>query len=238
MTDCYRGGWKYDDFEKTFLTFIREIDLANVIGQLQPDNEQARLKDQIRETEGRLLEARTQRDRAFSLVLGQAPSEFLNQKVREYDLLVTNLETNLEDLKKLQQAIMQQSVSFEDGKEGLGGLVGKLQSTNDEEVFSLRSAVAFHLRGLIEEIHIWPAGSSFYEMTPSIEANLRDMFGDERWEAYKSTHPTKSSDQRCFSVTFKDKTFRFVRPGVGGKFFMMAATKEPIQTKPPFQSPQ
>jgi hypothetical protein len=229
MTGCYKGGWSYEKFEKTFLLFIKEIDLANVIGQLQPDNEQARLKDHIRETEGRLLEARTQRDRAFSLVLGQAPSEFLNQKDREYDLLVTNLETKLEDLKKLQQTIMQQSVSFEDGKEGLAALVEKLQSTNSDEAFSLRSAVAFHLKSIIEEIRIWPAGSSLYEMTPSIEANLRDMFGDERWEAYKLIHPIKSSDQRCFSVTFKDKTFRFVRPGQDGKFFMMAATKEPIQ---------
>ncbi len=161
MTVCFTGGWRYQDFEKDFLTFIKEADLANIIGHIQPGNELTKLKDEIRATEGRLLEARTHRDKAFSLVLEQAPSEFLNQKVREYDLLVTNLETTFSNQNQMLHVVTQQTASFEEGKEGLTELIDKLQSVNSDEVFSLRSAVAFHLKSITDYIGVWSASRSF-----------------------------------------------------------------------------
>ena len=107
LTDCFSGGYKYHEFEKSFLTFIKEAKLAQVVGQLRPDNNQHTLQDEISETEGRLIEAMSRRDKAFELFTGDPASEYLKGKIHELDHNVTELDKTLEEKKQLQIVISQ-----------------------------------------------------------------------------------------------------------------------------------
>jgi DNA invertase Pin-like site-specific DNA recombinase len=199
LTDCFGGGWRYDEFEKTFLTFIREAKLAQVIGQLKPDNEQVKLQAEIGEMEGRLLEAKSRREKAFEMVAENPPSTYLKGKVYELDNTVTELEKALEEKKQLQISIRQSEESFEEGKQEIAELVEKLQSS-DREAFDLRSAISAHLHSIVDRIQIWPGG------TPS--------------------EITTEKNVRFLQVRFKDGSYRYIRPG---KDFVMVASGEPMQ---------
>jgi hypothetical protein len=80
MIECWHRGWKYEALEKSFLTFIREVDIRNVIGQLNLDSADISPKAGIRETQGRLAEAKSRRDRGLALILDGNSSEFLTNK--------------------------------------------------------------------------------------------------------------------------------------------------------------
>jgi hypothetical protein len=223
MTDCFRGGWPYEAFEVSFLTFCREVDLSSIA--LKDDNESTRISDAIRAKEGELVETNSQLEKTYELVTGKSPSKFLQKKFQELEAGVVRLEGELEELKAKQNLMSGSSAAFEEGKLGLSELVRKFQT--GEDVFSLRTSLSFHLRNVIEEVRVF-AGGMASKLPPEAEQMMRDAYA-ERWDGYKSALPPLSPERRFFIVIFKSGSYRLVRPDPddAAVLALMLASDEP-----------
>jgi DNA invertase Pin-like site-specific DNA recombinase len=184
ITNCSHVSWRYDEFETSFLTFIKEIDLAAIV--MKDDNETVRLADAVRAKEGELVEAKAKLEQAFELI-GPNSTDFLKRKINDLDANVGKLESELESMRNNYDAITSRSRTFEEGKSGLSELVRKFQGGN--EAYELRSTLAFHLKSIIETIKLFPDGSDKL-FPPPYETKVR----------------------RHFIVIFKDGNFRLVIP--------------------------
>jgi len=74
---CYRVRWSYNDFERTFLTFMRELDLSAINQDTAAKSQLETLRARQAELQGRLAIAVQQRSRLLSVLLGDEPTDFL-----------------------------------------------------------------------------------------------------------------------------------------------------------------
>jgi hypothetical protein len=63
---CEITRWRYDEFEASFLAFVQELDLAQVIGT-EDSSKRADLENSIAALNGELTETQTLRDKTFEL---------------------------------------------------------------------------------------------------------------------------------------------------------------------------
>jgi hypothetical protein len=102
------------------------------------------------------------------------------------------LEKELEHLKGQQDALKEQSKSFDESKEGVSELVKLFQ--NGDASFTLRTTLSSHLKSLIQHIFLFPGGGAFGEeaLSPS-KRSLTVVFknGAKEWIRTAPDDPTR-----------------------------------------------
>ena len=209
---CYRIGWNYTDFERTFLTFMRELDLSAINQDTATKSQLESYRALRTELEGRIAIATQQRSRLLSVLLGDEPTDFLRAKLREQDQTVAQLESELATVSEGADALRQESEAYRDSADNVSAMIDRLQGSGSDEVYRTRSVIAARLQDLVSEILVWPAG------TPASRASAK-LISDMVAEKYpEGTHdpsrylPTMAKELRAIWVRFKDGSFRFVAP--------------------------
>jgi DNA invertase Pin-like site-specific DNA recombinase len=239
-----RVQWKYDDFETSFFAFIREANLPEVMGAIKPDDDRAKLGDEIKATEGRLIEAERRRDRAFELYTdSDQPTDFMRSQFRESEASVEAFKGELDDLKQRLSSLDREETAFNESREGIMDLVARLQKEDGDELVPMRSAVAQRLSDIVAELLVWPGGIP--KPSAEHEAQFRqsiqkddELSSESRVELREYLAkvmeyigvPEKS--RRTFYVRFRDGTSRFVSPTLKNpaQFRYIGATNEPPLT--------
>ena len=86
-SECVRTRWKYDDFEASFLAFVKQVDLGSIFSAEQSAAKRAAMK--MASFNGQLLILKRKRDRAFDLSLKDDANEvYLRSKLREFGVLI------------------------------------------------------------------------------------------------------------------------------------------------------
>jgi hypothetical protein len=192
FTACSPSYWPIREFERNAITFLRDkIDIAALTGDAVNRQEREEADREVRSTEGRLAETKLQRDRAFDLVTGNEPTDFLRTRLRDLDAEVARLEKQLATLRHALNAMTRETTAFVKGKEEIAQLIDQLQS-GAEDTFALRAALVARIRDLVKKIFVWP---SPVRITIGAAGKI-----------------TTAHAARCFTVVFKNDLSRLVAP--------------------------
>ena len=219
---CHPIPWRYEEFERSFLTFIKELDLASLTGSAETKTDLDQTRDRVRELEGRLATAEHQRDRVFELILGNEATDFLAAKLRQHDQEVSALATEIDDARGRLTQLERQAAAFSAESEKLTAIIDRLQSENSQEMFRARSAVSARLASIIDELLVWPAGAP-----PSLEAcrlaEHHDV-GGQHGESVPERLAAMDKASRAFCVRLRDGSVRLIgpRPDTPGAFRFLA----------------
>jgi DNA invertase Pin-like site-specific DNA recombinase len=153
LSDCRPSSWKYESFERSFLTFVREVDLTAMTGTTG-QHELDQVEVELRATQGKLEAARVQRDRAFQLIV-EGESDYLKGKLRELDQAVSDLERRESELSNKHLQLTAEARSLSRSKAELADLIDRIQGEGDS-VYALRSTLAARLRDMIDVVGMFP----------------------------------------------------------------------------------
>jgi DNA invertase Pin-like site-specific DNA recombinase len=153
LSDCRPSSWKYDSFERSFLTFVREVDLTSMTS-FAGQGELDQTVMELRATQGKLEAAKAQRDRAFQLIV-EGESDYLKGKLRELDVSVSDLEQRESELANKHLQLTAEARSLSRSRAEVADLIDRIQGEGDS-VYTLRSTLAARLRDMIEVVGMFP----------------------------------------------------------------------------------
>jgi DNA invertase Pin-like site-specific DNA recombinase len=206
LGECRPVFWKLTDFELSFLTFVKEIDLGSLTSSVVDQHERQAVDAEIQAKRGRLEETKVQRDRAFQLIV-EGESDYLKQKLRELDALVVELEERLAGLTEKRRQLSTETERFAQSRVEIAGLIEQIHAQTGHQAFVLRSTLASRLRDLVDAVYVFPGH-------PSTDRKRRSS--------------AASHEGRFFNIQFRDATFRTVYPSADDptKFEALAASDE------------
>jgi DNA invertase Pin-like site-specific DNA recombinase len=204
---CRSVTWRYEQFEESALRFLRELDLQSLTGDASSQDERRQAEDELRATDGRLIETVRRRDRAFELLLGDEPTDYLKGRLRGLDVEVAALEKQLVLLRDKLNVITHDSQAFVQGKAEISTMIKQIQSGGDE-TYALRSALSARLRDLVDKIRVWGYGT---------------LANDKGYAA---------PDSRFFEVRFRDGSARLVACGASGDTWTASKAPWPSKDRP------
>jgi DNA invertase Pin-like site-specific DNA recombinase len=147
---CETQGWKYADFEASFLYFVREIDLAGVLQAAADQTEQDAFEQKLVALDEKIREMEAKRDRIFDLLSDpQSTTDYVRRRLAECEAEIAqrgderaHLVEKLADLAQVPEI----------GSAELIDLISDLQKTSSEDAFEKRAIVANRLRTMIRSL--------------------------------------------------------------------------------------
>jgi DNA invertase Pin-like site-specific DNA recombinase len=177
------ASWAYEDLEISFLRYVSELDLGEVMGEAQGGGERRQLEIEVLANEGKLVETQKRRTKVFELLTGDDATSFLKDQFKKLDGEVAELEKKQERLQAKHKSIMNKSETVIQSE--LVSLIARLKSLSGADAFLIRAAIATKLKEIVEEIRV--------------DQGTRKAFGDV-------------PAGRCFTVRFKSGARRVVMP--------------------------
>jgi DNA invertase Pin-like site-specific DNA recombinase len=145
---CSTKGWSYADFEKTFLTFVREVDLRSIMTSAKQIKEGEKMRSA-------LTAAREQKS-ILSVRIDRTYEQISKQPALEDYLLEKMVETK-EEISRLEQRIAEiesqlKGEKFDDAtEEELASLVSEIQAVSSN---ANRFALSAKVRQIVERITV------------------------------------------------------------------------------------
>jgi hypothetical protein len=196
---CERIRWSYKDFEASVLSFVRELDLASIMGD--DDSKLAVLENEIAALTGQLGEVRARMEKTYDLLDAGSATEFVAKKLSELDARRVEVEHAIREKTGALDELRSEQRGFDDVKP----LIEQLRGASDE-VYRTRSIIASRLRSLVETILVAPQGHAPLDQR-AIE--LARQHGDQ---AVVDHLERMTARRRYFIVVFKDGSMRAVYP--------------------------
>lgn len=157
--DCTKM-WRYDFFEKSFCTFINDIDLTDIAGlHASKGLEIQRLKSDILVLEGRWHEAKKQVNKyAEAMDEAETIPILMTEKLVEFEALLQELEEKLKGGKK---QLREAELEFE-GKdasaENMVAILNQMKQLDGESLFDARVQLSNAIRKFIDRVILFPSG--------------------------------------------------------------------------------
>lgn len=155
--DCVMSGlWRYDHFEKAFLSFVEKLDLATIISSEQALNRRTSVVNQLAAVEGKLKVAEHERERTFEtfIKVADSSSDFLAGKLRTYEAVINGLKADLGELTKDLATIDQTALTYYESSDQMAGLIEQVRSSRGPEVYKIRAKIASRLQALIKDVQL------------------------------------------------------------------------------------
>jgi DNA invertase Pin-like site-specific DNA recombinase len=211
---CKIARWRYDHFEASFLAFVRELDLEQVVRGEDEARKRSAMEEKLVALRGELASVGAQMDRTYELlnasgvaatyVAGRLDELAARRVAIESELLARETERTLAG-----SAVSQ----LYESRDQLKALIEQLQGREGDETYRLRSQIASRLSSLVTTILVAPAGHSpatartieylrreHASTSADVVAHLEERARDER------------EGRRYFAVGFIDGTVRAVYP--------------------------
>jgi DNA invertase Pin-like site-specific DNA recombinase len=192
---CRRAGWHLPAFERTFLLFMRELDLTSVMA----DGDASASRDQdIEVARGELVEVERMTKKTLEL-LEHTDSPVVGKRINE-----------LEEKKKAIEARIREMVAARDAATptnlgDLKRLIDEAQRIDGKDTFMLRAAIASRVRSLVDSI-VMSSGSG-----PVPAARIDEVAGDNEMVRLF----LGETSERWFAVRFKSGVTKLVVDGEG-----------------------
>ncbi|MEM9358828.1 MAG: recombinase family protein [Pseudomonadota bacterium] len=153
---CVSTSWRYDAFEASLFSFVREFDLRSVVEDNQRRSEFAILHEEILVQQEKLASKRSERERVFQLLIqaGEAAEDYLGDQLNLISEEITAIEKLVSDLElKKGEADVGRFAQVQTDEQ-----LAALEKLTEEQVFSDRLLVSNKLRELIFEIKVFSDG--------------------------------------------------------------------------------
>jgi DNA invertase Pin-like site-specific DNA recombinase len=202
---CEKTAWRYDAFERSFLAFVKEVDLERLVYREDEARKRSSIDDAIAALRGEQAAIGQQMDRTYEL-LGMAGTAagYVAQKLQTLEDRRSAVEA---ELREREQERARLGLTVSDGKQ-VKALIERLQDRNpSDEAYKLRSTIAARLRSLVTTILIAPLGHA-----PLTERTINFLAGEVGAEPVIDHLRRTSDGRRYFAVGFTDGKTRAVFP--------------------------
>ena len=190
--DCEKTGWRYDDLEASFLTYVQEIDLASLVHSETDTAKRKGLANEIAALNGQLTTIGEENERAYELYIkGGSKSDFVAKKLEEIDQTALQLKGVIQQKEAELVALTADLAKFYESKDQIKALVEQMQNRDGQDAYKMRSLLASRLKSIVQSMSVASVGRSRFGPTP----------GDDSME-----------HRRYFLITFKDGSARAVYP--------------------------
>lgn len=200
-----RKLWRYDAFEQSFLTHIKDIDASVLVGtpdELRQEIEEAR--NRLAAAKGKLIDTRKQ-VAALEKTMDVASSEG-----RELPTFVANKTVELEELAKqltpriemLNMEVKDKEKEYEQSdktKVQFVNLIAQMANLKGQELFDLRLQLSQLIKRTIKRIEVYSKGEIKDEV---YIAGVREKLGEEAAEAIQKGIQQRGKNVLPFYVVF------------------------------------
>jgi DNA invertase Pin-like site-specific DNA recombinase len=208
---CPATRWRYRDFEASFLSFVKELDIDSMINEDSEAQRRRDLEGQIGAIEGELSAVQALMQRTYELLSTGAAIDFVSGELRKLEGRQVELK-GLLDLKTKELELLKGRVlNFYRSKEEVRAFVDRLQARDGEALFRLRAQIAARLKTLVETLVVAPLGHR-----PKTERLIQYLRGEPMGAdvvAYlREQLASRIDDRPYFAVGFRNGTVRAVYP--------------------------
>lgn len=213
---CEKTGWRYDQFEASFLAFVQELDLQSVIHSEAETAKRQQLENEIGALRGELASVEEHRERTFDLFTKAGlASEFVGQKLNELEEKRAGLSDAITQKESNRSSLSADLSRFYESKDQIKELILRLQKHEGDDVYKLRSQISTKLKSIVKYILIGPTGMGrMREETEFVQQPGVPYL--PYLQHYPLSLPAdaaaKALRKRCFFVRFKDETVRVIYP--------------------------
>lgn len=152
---CDARAWQYDRFERTFLSHVRELDIATLFSDSSRGAERDCLRRQLVEIESEKTRLESGINTLLEMAMNSSTArDHVARKVDESaDELKSLRDRQLAIDQRLSQLLAEDQMA--QGENSLQPLIDELQ-TSTEDLQLKRASVAERIRGIVEKIYIHP----------------------------------------------------------------------------------
>ncbi|MBB6466022.1 DNA invertase Pin-like site-specific DNA recombinase [Aminobacter lissarensis] len=209
--DCVATTWRYQDFERSFFLFVKEIDLAEMLAASSRKSDALALDERLVSLTEKKSQLELQRERTFTLIAdGGISLEFLSTKLRGYEADLATVRDQISETEAIRaQTREQQSISPEE----LQKLIDQLQDMEGPEAFSRRTMLAARLRDIVSGLRLEVEGSKPRRRQGAAIVDGAGIGSDERkqlLDAIDQSNLKAKRYNRTFIVDLADGTSRRV----------------------------
>ena len=208
---CAKLRWQYDEFEASFLGFVRELDISAVLTSFAEDARRLALDNEIEALKGETVSVRQQQDKLLEL-LEMGNLKLVHDKLSDLEQRLARLSASLAEKDRerssLQARLQQQSES----REQLKALIAQLRDESSQDLYRLRSQVSSRIRALVEVIFVAPSGSVPFVYGKIDLERTKEKPDRTLLRQLQQSLNRKGTKQRYFTVRFKDGSVLIVEP--------------------------
>ena len=210
--ECKSVRWKYDQFEASFLAFVQEIDLHELLRDEDQNSRRAEISAELDSLRGQLIATNEQREKTFELYLSDlVDKEYTADKLNHFKSRSVELENLIKQKEEELRIVSSQFADFHESKDKIKALIHRLQQDDGFDIYRTRAQIAASIRNLASSVRVASVGRktlprqedfNFSNWGPEERANSRKRI-DELIEFAK---------RRYFAVLFKQGGHRIVYP--------------------------
>jgi len=231
---CFAVQWAYKDFETSFLTFCRDLQLKEILSDVDAlgdeNQRQLSLEERLQSVHSAINDGGTRLVRLMdALELGDAPASVL-KRIRELEHELEILNSSKAELERELATTKLSAKHRIDEVETVRATIAKLDGLSGDTLFVVRARLAEHIRHLIEVVRVFPAGTlTRPEDVQALRAELVESgFSAAQVEMYISEHQrtepkrtgrgirgryvTRKDTGRYFTIKARNGGFRVVHP--------------------------
>lgn len=215
---CVATRWKYTDFETSFLTFVREIDLKSILTTADEEQERTRLEAEIAAIKGELASVERLMEQTYEL-LSNAGTElaFVSKKLQAHADRQVQLEEHLATKTHEKVSLEARQERFTTSRDEIEEIVAQLQGTPTSELYQLRARIASRLRSLVVALRVAPLGNiprptGTIVTVGDFSKALAEHPSDEAIALASRVAEIPSQTRRYFAASFANAATRIVYP--------------------------
>ena len=198
---CVTKGWRYQDFETSFLAFVEQVDLPSLVKD--DDSKKKELDDAIQALQGRRLTLRDEMGKAYELIKLNQSLEFVAEKLGALQQRTDEVDAQIKEIEVQRLSLESTESEFYQSKDEIKSLIARLQTTGDnDDLYKLRSQAAARIKGLVGTLEVAPIGRA--PKVARLIEQLNSMVEDVAEKAAIADVMRIDEDMRYFLVGFKN----------------------------------
>jgi DNA invertase Pin-like site-specific DNA recombinase len=210
---CPSVRWRYRDFEATFLAFVEELNVQNIIAEGSQPERRKELENKLSALKGELLTVGGLMEKTYAVLNEGGPVGFVTGKLNELEKRRLEVSAEIEIRSAEQEDLQSRQARYSRSKDEIQQLVDRLQNPANEELFKIRAQIASHLKVLVEILLVGSLGEQPRMQT--VIVRLNDIAGGQAGDVsdyMKQLASRPEQSRRFFAVGFRDSNVRIVFP--------------------------
>jgi hypothetical protein len=212
-------GWSYNEFETSFLYFVKKINLHELFQGNTNISRLNELNDRLLSLEGEIHDMEERRERTYNLLMqSKFAGQTLEAKYAELEAEIDKLQTEYRLLTEERDALLVAKLDTDETKQRLVPMIESVQRADTPDNYDHRTRLASMLSSIVETIRVFPTGKLWSQkQVTEFRQNMIEAGDDiDRVDHYINNFINaglkRPRHHRFFSVMFKDQTMRSVRP--------------------------
>lgn len=205
---CTANAWNYKRFERAFLTYVSDIELASLFGEdKQAAERQERLED-IETIKAQLASAKRKRDTAYDLKDRADDTDYVIERLNEATALVHRIEAKLQREEEALKLLDNTNESFSrKSQDEFRGFIARLQDAHGD-TYELRANVSNKIHAIVDEIRMFPDQEAFELRKLKDDSSTRYEVGSFDLKLLGSNTDASEEEGRSVAVRFKTGAWR------------------------------